>query len=85
MPTLLENQIRSLIDQHGALDLLTNVVAESDIVPLNDREVARLAIVLGIIAEWIERYHRPLPYPFCRHPDDCRGRGYCRHDPACND
>ena len=25
------------------------------------------------------------PYPFCRTPDRCAGRGYCPRDPACND
>lgn len=24
------------------------------------------------------------PYPFCRTPDRCAGRGYCPNDPACN-
>lgn len=25
------------------------------------------------------------PYPFCRTPKDCAGKGYCPRDPACND
>jgi hypothetical protein len=25
------------------------------------------------------------PYPFCRHPEKCAGKGYCPCDPACND
>ena len=25
------------------------------------------------------------PYPFCRSPEKCAGRGYCPNDPACND
>jgi hypothetical protein len=24
------------------------------------------------------------PYPFCRTPDKCAGKGYCPNDPACN-
>lgn len=28
---------------------------------------------------------RPPPYPFCRTPDECAGRGYCPKDIACND
>jgi hypothetical protein len=28
---------------------------------------------------------KPAPYPFCRHPDKCAGKGYCPRDPACND
>jgi hypothetical protein len=26
----------------------------------------------------------PPPYPFCRTPKQCAGKGYCRNDPACN-
>lgn len=25
------------------------------------------------------------PYPFCRTPDRCAGKGYCPRDPACNE
>ena len=25
------------------------------------------------------------PYPFCRTPEKCAGKGYCPRDPACND
>ena len=25
------------------------------------------------------------PYPFCRHPEKCAGKGYCPRDPACNE
>lgn len=25
------------------------------------------------------------PYPFCRTPSECAGKGYCSKDPACND
>jgi hypothetical protein len=28
---------------------------------------------------------KAIPYPFCRHPDKCAGKGYCQHDPACNE
>ena len=28
---------------------------------------------------------RPPPYPFCRTPQLCAGKGYCPHDIACND
>ena len=24
------------------------------------------------------------PYPFCRSPEKCAGKGYCPNDPACN-
>jgi len=27
----------------------------------------------------------PPPYPFCRTPKECAGKGYCPRDPACND
>lgn len=25
------------------------------------------------------------PYPFCRDPQTCAGKGYCPRDPACNE
>lgn len=25
------------------------------------------------------------PYPFCRTPHECSGKGYCPKDPACNE
>ena len=25
------------------------------------------------------------PYPFCRTPKECVGKGYCTKDPACNE
>ena len=25
------------------------------------------------------------PYPFCRTPKECAGKGYCTKDPACNE
>lgn len=25
------------------------------------------------------------PYPFCRHPEKCAGKGYCPEEFACND
>jgi hypothetical protein len=28
---------------------------------------------------------KKAPYPFCRHPEKCAGKGYCPRDPACND
>jgi hypothetical protein len=31
------------------------------------------------------RWREDPPYPFCRTPDKCAGKGYCPNDPACND
>lgn len=28
---------------------------------------------------------KPPPYPFCRTPEKCAGKGYCPRDIACND
>jgi len=29
---------------------------------------------------------RPAPpYPFCRTPDECAGKGYCPKDPSCSE
>jgi hypothetical protein len=27
----------------------------------------------------------PVPYPFCRTPEKCAGKGYCPNEYACND
>lgn len=43
------------------------------------------------VQNWLEGvYSYPLsdvkpPYPFCRHPDKCAGKGYCPRDPTCAD
>lgn len=69
---LLRNQIRSLINQYGVDEVqaaLVQVARDN-----HDKLVAA-----------INAARQPLPYPFCRHPEDCAGRGYCRHDPACNE
>lgn len=29
--------------------------------------------------------HLPPPYPFCRTPAECAGKGYCPKEIACND
>lgn len=29
--------------------------------------------------------HLPAPYPFCRTPAECAGKGYCPKEIACND
>jgi hypothetical protein len=90
MSTLLCQQLRSLVDQHGADTLLRIVRAIAAV------DAARTASKLAPsyvrtdddgnpIWDNANRAKGALPYPFCRHPDDCRGRGYCRHDPACND
>jgi hypothetical protein len=93
MPTLLTNQLRSLVNQHGAelvMHELRHVIQERieragiPITASDEDRKSLSAATLVAIAEALER-KRDLPYPFCRHPDDCRGRGYCRHDPACND
>lgn len=35
------------------------------------------------LSTWI--IPEPPPYPLCRTPEKCAGKGYCPNDPACND
>jgi hypothetical protein len=37
------------------------------------------------VAETIRLATHPPPYPFCRTPGKCAGKGYCPRDIACND
>lgn len=74
---LLREQLQSLVNQHGWFDVCDT---------LDDLCASRFVPMSGMELMWIEVVNIPVPpYPFCRHPEDCAGRGYCRHDPACNE
>lgn len=49
---------------------------------LFSREVSRVWTQRAYDA--LQAEHAP-PYPFCRTPEQCAGKGYCQRDPACND
>ena len=34
---------------------------------------------------WETKARMKAPYPFCRTPKECAGKGYCTKDPACNE
>ena len=56
---------------------------------LTERERARWSEKAGNTGRakdaWEAFKASPPPYPFCRTPDKCRGKGYCPAEYACND
>lgn len=43
------------------------------------------AAVAGDIGRVTQVEVPAAPYPFCRTPDECAGKGYCPKEIACND
>lgn len=85
---LLREQLQSLVDQHGWFDVQDTLddLGESRFVPMSGMELMLHEARHSILKAAVDYARNTvLPYPFCRHPEDCAGRGYCRHDPACND
>lgn len=50
--------------------------------PPPEAVTASLPTVGAVIAEWPAN---GLPYPWCWHPDACRGRSTCVRDPNCGE
>ncbi|MCL4763005.1 MAG: hypothetical protein KJ018_14730 [Burkholderiales bacterium] len=43
------------------------------------------AAVDGLYAQAVDDEDGGLPYPWCRQPEQCRGRGSCPRDPTCGE
>jgi hypothetical protein len=91
MSRLLFQQLRSLVDQYGA----DKVRYTLDVVITHSELIKPAPYTCKLCGQRIDdgkpcdcgarTLSKSAPYPFCRHPDKCAGKGYCQHDPACNE
>ena len=65
---------RTHADQaHAAIHELAYALAQQD------KQTNQSKPMLQLISD------NTAPYPFCRHPKKCAGKGYCPEEYACND
>ena len=86
----MSNQILS-DDAVNEIDLAAGTVMGAG---FNLDDVIALIASHRLLAAQVKALHAALhiwkfgprpPYPFCRTPEECAGRGYCNKDPACDE
>jgi hypothetical protein len=85
--------LRQLVRVHGAdriVDAIRTLAviereARSDLDIIQDWQELSIGTAEECRAAQDRIASKRLPYPFCRRPEHCAGKGYCDADPACNE
>jgi hypothetical protein len=72
-------------DQNSIAELELALQGDADQGDMDEWRITAAEWRQGIALALAARRRALAPYPMCRDPEACAGRGYCPRDPACND